>query len=227
MRRLFVFLFGIIFFLPAIGMGDAMKREKIVLPEPRYEGKVSVEQAINQRRTVRSFRPDTLTPIQLSQLLWAAQGITDKKRGLRSAPSGGALYPLDVYVVVGRNSVTELGEGIYLYLPNEHALRKLTEGDRRKDVARAALGQDWIAQAPVVLAITAEYRRITGKYGERGVRYAQIEVGHVGQNIFLEAEALGLGAGIVGAFDDRSMAEAIGTLAGHEPLSIMPIGYKK
>lgn len=199
--------------------------QEIKLPQPQYEGKVSVERAIKDRRTVRSFKPDALTLGQLSQLLWAAQGITDKGRSYRAAPSGGALYPLDIYAVVGKHGVKELDEGVYLYLPATHSVRKVKEEDQRKRVAEAALWQNWIAEAPVVIVITAEYGRITKKYGERGVRYAHIEVGHVGQNIFLQAEALGLGAGIVGAFDDSSVAGIIGALPRHEPLLIMPVGW--
>ena len=198
-----------------------------MLPKPSYEGKVSIEETIRARRTIRSFESDSLTISQLSQLLWAAQGVTDEERGFRSAPSGGALYPLDVYVVVGRNGIEGLGEGVFRYLPQPHAIEETVAGDQRKKVAGAALRQNWVAQAPAILVITAEYQRITGKYGERGIRYALIEVGHVGQNIFLQAEALGLGAGIVGAFDDDRVAEAIGALPKHEPLLIMPVGYKK
>jgi SagB-type dehydrogenase family enzyme len=160
-------------------------------------------------------------------LLWAAQGITDEERGFRSAPSGGALYPLNVYVVVGRNGIEGLEEGVFRYLPQRHAIEKTASGDQRSKIARAALRQNWMAQAPAILVITAEYQRITKKYGERGVRYALIEVGHVGQNIFLQAGALGLGAGIVGAFDDDRVAKVIGALPKHEPLLIMPVGYKK
>ena len=210
-----------------IARGETMKEETVALPKPSYEGKMSVEEAIKSRRTVRSFSAAPLTLSQLSQLLWSAQGITDEKRGFRSAPSGGALYPLDVYVAVGKNGVEQLAGGVYRYLPESHALAKTAERDRRKDVARVALGQSWMAEAPVMFVITAEYRRITGKYGNRGVRYATIEVGHVGQNIFLQAGALGLGAGIVGAFDDAGIAEVIGAKAAHEPLLIMPVGYKE
>jgi SagB-type dehydrogenase family enzyme len=216
-------VFGVVVLHSTSVVGDEMK-EEIKLPQPHHEGRMSVEQAIKERRTVRSFKPDALTLVQFSQLLWAAQGITDKGRGYRTAPSGGALYPLDVYAVVGRNGVKELDEGVYLFLPADHSLRKVKEEDQRKKVAQAALWQNWVAEAPVVLVITAEYARITKKYGERGVRYAQIEAGHAGQNIFLQAEALGLGAGIVGAFDDGSVAEIIGALPRHEPLLIMPVG---
>jgi SagB-type dehydrogenase family enzyme len=164
---------------------------------------------------------------QLSQLLWAAQGITDERRGFRAAPSAGALYPLDVYAVVGEGGVEGLRAGVYRYYPAKHGLEIISTGDKRRQVANAALSQMWIATAPVVFVITAEYERITRKYGERGIRYAHIEVGHVGQNIFLQAGALGLGAGIVGAFRDASVAEAIGAPKEHEPLIIMPVRYKE
>jgi SagB-type dehydrogenase family enzyme len=197
------------------------------LPRPTFDGTVSVERVIKERRTIRAFRPDSMDMAQLSQLLWAAQGITDERRGFRSAPSGGALYPLDVYIVVGERGVGGLRAGIYRYQPTSHSLETIDTGDRRREVARAALTQMWIATAPVVFVITAEYERITRKYGERGIRYAHIEVGHVGQNIFLQAGALGLGAGIVGAFRDASVAEAINAPKGHEPIIIIPVGYKQ
>jgi SagB-type dehydrogenase family enzyme len=186
-----------------------------------------VERAIKERRTVRAFLPDSLSIVQLSQLLWAAQGTTDTRRGLRAAPSAGALYPLDIYVVVGKGGVEALAAGVYRYRPANHSLEVVDKEDRRKDVAHAALTQMWIATAPVIFVITAEYGRITSKYGERGVRYAHIEVGHVGQNIFLQAGALKLVAGIVGAFRDASLADAIGAPKGQEPLIIIPVGYKK
>jgi SagB-type dehydrogenase family enzyme len=202
-------------------------QDSFTLPQPAYDGDISVERAIKERRTVRSFRPDSLSIAQLSQLLWAAQGTTDVRRGLRAAPSAGALYPLDIYVVVGKGGVEALAAGVYRYRPANHSLEVVDKEDRRKDVAHAALTQMWIATAPVIFVITAEYERITSKYGERGIRYAHIEVGHVGQNIFLQAEALKLAAGIVGAFRDASVATAVKALKGQEPLIIIPVGYKQ
>lgn len=222
-----LFCFFVIVMLVVPGWGSDQQGGFIQLPKPSFDGVVSVERAIKERRTVRAFRHDSLGMAQLSQLLWAAQGITDERRGFRAAPSGGALYPLDVYAVVGEGGVEGLGAGIYRYYPARHSLELTGQEDRRKDVASAALSQMWIATAPVVFVITAEYERITRKYGERGVRYAHIEVGHVGQNIFLQAGAVGLGAGIVGAFHDASVAEAIGAPKKHEPLIIIPVGYQK
>jgi len=207
--------------------GGAQEGRPIQLSMPAYDGKVSVEKAIKERRTVRAFRPKPLALAQLSQILWSAQGITDERGGFRTTPSGGALYPLDVYAVVGEGGVEGLECGVYHYQPEGHSIRLILKGDRRKDVANASLWQMWMANAPVIFVVTSEHERITRKYGKRGIRYAHIEVGHVGQNIFLQSSALGLGAGIVGAFHDGAVAEAIGAPKAHEPLIIMPVGYRK
>ena len=201
--------------------------ETIALPPAGAAGPISLEAAIQARRTVRRFIPSALKLDQLGQLLWAAQGITDSYGKRRAVPSGGALYPLDCYVVVGKEGVIGLEPGAYLYRPGKHAIESMARGERRPQIAEAALGQAWIAQAPVLFVITAEYRRITVKYGERGVRYALIEAGSVAQNLFLQAEALGLGAGIVGAFEDEEVARLTGAASGHEPLLIMPVGIKE
>jgi len=208
-------------------LGMRMNQASISLPKPSLDGKVSVEKAIKERRTIRDFKERPLSLNHLSQLLWAAQGITDPKERKRAAPSGGALYPLDIYLIVGANGVEGMEAGIYHYLPEKHSISLLSKGDRRKEVATASLWQIWMAKAPVMFIITAEYRRITGKYGERGIRYALMEVGHVRQNIFLQTEALGLGAGIVGAFNDADVSKVMGGAPQHEPLLIMPVGYKR
>jgi SagB-type dehydrogenase family enzyme len=197
-----------------------------VLPKPSPDGKVSVEKAIQQRRTIRDFKETPLSIPHLAQLLWAAQGVTDPKGVRRSAPSGGARYPLDIYIIIGKKRVEGLGEGVYHYVPENHSISSMNKKDLRREIGSASLGQMWIAGASVMFVITAEYRRITGKYGDRGIRYAHIEAGHVGQNLFLQAEALGLGAGIVGAFNDTGVAKVMGIPREHEPLLIMPVGYK-
>ncbi len=199
----------------------------IILPKPSFDGKISVEKAIKGRRTVRDFRERGISLNHLSQLVWAGQGITDTSGNKRAAPSGGALYPLDIYVVIGENGIEKIEAGVYRYSPREHSLLSIAKGDRRREIALASLSQMWMAHAPVIFIITAEYRRITGKYGERGIRYALMEVGHVGQNLFLQSEALGLGAGIVGAFNDSDVSSRAGLPSQHEPLLIMPVGHKK
>lgn len=203
-----------------IHKGAAMK-----LPQPKTEGTISVEQAIGQRRTVRAFSPRMLHPDQLSQLLWSAQGVTTSDGPRRAAPSAGALYPMDIYTVMGPDSVARIEAGVYHFEPQTHVLHRVSQRDAREEVARACLSQMWMAKAPLCLVITAEYRRITGKYGNRGVRYAMIEAGHIGQNIFLQAEAIDLKAGIVGAYHDEKLIEIMNLPRTHEPLLIMPIGY--
>ena len=196
------------------------------LPPEKIERTVSVEQAISQRRTVRTFISEPLELHQFSQLLWAAQGITEKSGFKRSAPSAGALYPMDVYVVAGKDSVAQIEAGVYHYEPQGHMVSLVTGGDLREALSRASLSQMWMAKAPVDIVITAEYSRATIKYGKRSVRYAMIEAGHIGQNIFLQAEALGLKAGIVGAFHDKEIIRVMNISSSHEPLLIIPIGYQ-
>jgi SagB-type dehydrogenase family enzyme len=200
---------------------------RMQLPEPMLDGDVSVERTINTRRTIRSFDRKALTLKQLSQLLWAAQGITETGGFKRGAPSAGALYPMDVYGVVGRNCIEKLDPGVYHYGPADHTLSLAQEGDRRRDIAGASLWQMWMADAPLNLVITGEYSRIMGKYHQRGIRYAMIEAGHIGQNIFLQCQGMGLEAGIVGAFDDEKVVQVMGIKRTHEPLLIMPVGYRR
>ena len=197
------------------------------LSSAQTDGKVSLEKTIKVRRTIRSFTSQQLTLEQFSQLLWAAYGITEDRGFKRAAASGGACYPMDLYALVGEDGIKGMDAGIYHYEPMGHSVSLLIEGDLREEVARASLGQMWMATPPLSLVICAEYARITSRYGERGVRYAMIEAGHMGQNIFLQAEALGLGAGIVGAFQDEAVIQVMGTPPSHEPLLIMPVGYKR
>jgi len=197
------------------------------LPDTILDGNISLERAIHKRRTIRSFESRALTLKQLSQLLWSAQGITGTGGFKRAAPSAGALYPMDIYGVVGRDCIEKLDAGVYLYEPANHSISLVKEGDFRRDIATASLSQMWMAHAPLTLVITAEYSRITVKYRQRGIRYAMIEAGHIGQNIFLQSQAMGLEAGIVGAFEDQKVIQVMGIKKTHEPLLLMPVGYKK
>jgi SagB-type dehydrogenase family enzyme len=201
--------------------GILMADQETRLPESRTTGALSVEEAIARRRSVREFREAALDLRQVSQLLWAAQGVTGGD-GLRAAPSAGALYPLEVFLVVG--TVSGLTAGTYRYSPERHALLRVLSGDRRADLARAALGQAWIREAPAVIVIAAVFARTTRRYGERGLRYVHMEVGHVAENIYLQAEALGLGTTMVGAFRDEVVAAALGLEGEEEPLGILPVG---
>jgi SagB-type dehydrogenase family enzyme len=212
---------GVTLFHPSGGQAA----EAIKLPPPVKTGGMPLVEALRVRRTVRRFASRPLDLGQISQLLWGADGTSDP-RGLRTSPSAGATYPLDLYLVVGERGVADLAAGVYHYQVAAHALTPVAPGDARAAVARASLHQSWMTQAPVMVVITGEYRRCTARYGERGVRYTHMEVGNVSQNLFLAAEAQGLGAGIVGAFEDKALAQAMKLPPAHEPLLVMPVGYK-
>ena len=200
--------------------------EVVKLPPPASKGAMSVEEALKARRTVREFAARGLDLPQVSQLLWGADGLSDAL-GHRTAASAGATYPLEIYLVVGERGVADLPSGVYRYLVQEHALEPGVRGDRRAAVARDALQQTWMTHAPVMVVIAAEYRRCTARYGERGMMYTQMESGLVGANLFLQAEALGLGAGIVGAFEDKGLGQTLQLPKEQVPLLVMPVGYKR
>ncbi len=200
----------------AKGGGDMIR-----LPEPKFKGDMSVEEAIKRRRSVRNFKKGQLSLEEISQLLWAAQGITDPK-GYRSAPSAGALYPLEVYLVVGE--VKGLESGVYKYENRSHALIKIRGGDPASELYRAALMQDWVLRAQANLVFGAVFERTTSKYRERGFRYVYMEAGHAAQNVLLEAEALGLGGVVVGAFYDEQVKKALSM--EEEPIYIISLGRR-
>lgn len=190
--------------------------EEMVLPTPAQRGEVSLEEALTRRRSIREFREEGLTSEEISQLLWAGQGITDP-RGLRTAPSAGALYPLELYVA------TE--EGAYHYLPSTDGLALLSEEDLRGRLWEAGLEQDALREAPAIIVVTAIYARTEGKYGARAERYVHLEAGHAAQNILLQATALDLGAVPIGAFHDEKVQEALALPKDHEPLYLIPVGH--
>jgi len=232
----------------------------VKLPPPQLKGKISLEETIASRRSVRRYRPDPLTLSQLSQILWSAQGITGAE-GLRAAPSAGATYPLEVFALVGKEAIIvttsqspeqmpqakasselkgqrrdskevakqslgmeKLPAGIYHYEADSHSLILHRQGDFRLDLARASLDQGFIAEAPIDIVICAIYPRTSYTYGRRGERYVHMEVGHVGENIHLQALALGLATVEVGAFDDKEVENLLGLEEQIKPLYIMPIG---
>jgi SagB-type dehydrogenase family enzyme len=198
-----------------------LRDEQVTLPKLRHESRTSVEQALLKRRSIRDFRDAPLALDDLGQLLWAAQGITDRA-GFRTSPSAGALYPLEVYAVAG--NVQGLPTGLYRYIPRGHALRRIADGDKRLTLGRAALGQPSIAEAPAVLVLCAVYERVTGKYGERGFRYVHMEAGHAAQNVYLQAVALQLGTVVLGAFDDKGVRDVLKLDGQEDPLYLMPAG---
>ena len=191
------------------------------LPPPVTAGPHGLGRLLAQRRSVRAFAAAPLTLAQFGQLLWAAQGVTSRE-GLRTAPSAGALYPLELYAAVGH--VVGLVPGVYHYEPRGHRLALVETGDKRRAVAAAALGQAWIAAAPAVIIIGAVYARTAAKYGSRAERYVPIEAGHAAENIYLQAEELDLGTCDVGAFEDQAIARAISLPREVVPLLLMPVG---
>jgi SagB-type dehydrogenase family enzyme len=204
----------------------------IKLPSPQLKGKVSLEETILRRRSVRRYRREPLDLPQLSQILWSAQGITGT-RGFRAAPSAGATYPLEIFVVIGKQGVIaseakqapeELQAGIYHYEADSHSLSLHKLADLRPDLARATLDQEFIIDAPVDIVICALYHRTSYRYGKRGERYVHIEVGHAGENIHLQAVALGLATVEVGAFHDEEVRKVLGVDEQIKPLYIMPVG---
>ena len=209
-----------------------MMKTIIKLPSPRLKGKVSLEETIQRRRAVRRYRREPLDLSQLSQILWSAQGITGT-REFRAAPSAGATYPLEIFVFVGKQGVIaseakqapeELQAGIYHYEAGSHSLSLHKPADLRPDLASATLDQEFIIDAPVDIVICALYHRTSYRYGRRGERYVHIEVGHVGENIHLQAVALGLATVEVGAFHDEEVWKILGVEEQIKPLYIMPVG---
>jgi SagB-type dehydrogenase family enzyme len=197
--------------------------QPIHLP-PSQKGSVSLEEAIARRRSVRDFTPESISQSQLSQILWAAQGISNTWGEYRTVPSAGATYPLEIFVVCGGNSVEGISVGIYHYNVDSHSLLRHYDGDVRPELARAALDQDFIYQVPVDIVICALYERTAMRYGARGERYVHIEVGHAGQNIYLQATALGLATVAIGAFHDEQVRQVLRLDKQYKPLYIMPVG---
>jgi SagB-type dehydrogenase family enzyme len=199
-------------FLLLKGGGEIME---VKLPKPILRGKMSVEECIAKRRSIRNYKGTPLTIDELSQLLWATQGITHRE-GLRAAPSAGATYPLEIRVAKE--------DGLFRYIPKGHKLIKEKDEDLRRRLAIASLGQPWVEEAPCSFIFSAVYERTTRRYGKRGERYVHIEVGHAAENLHLQAVALGLGSVPIGAFKDEEVKKIVGLPKNEEPLYIVPVG---
>jgi len=202
------------------------------LPVPSFESNVSVEQALLNRRSRRDFKSDPISMNDVSQILWAAYGINQSKkfslfrsgRRLKTAPSAGARYPLELYLVAGK--VNDLPPGLFKYLPSDHCIRQISDKDLRGELYAAARHQDMILKAPASLVYTAIFKRMTSKYGERGrIRYVPMDVGHSAQNVYLQVTAMNLGTCAVGAFDDEQVSIVLDLPPEEEPLYIIPVGY--
>ncbi len=207
--------------LPTPTMTEHAANSRIKLPAPALSGATSVEEALAARRSVRDYTTDSLSLADCAQLLWAAQGVTSPE-GLRAAPSAGALYPLEIFLVAGR--VTDLPAGVYRYDPHAHELALVAAGDRRAALSEAALGQSPLHEAPAVFVIAGIYARTTGKYGDRGVDYVYVEAGAAAQNMALQGVARNIGTVFIGAFDDEAVKLALSLADDEEPLGLMPAG---
>lgn len=193
----------------------------IKLPPPLYQSTTSVEAALYKRRSIREYRNEPISLQDVAQLLWAASGITSSKGG-RTAPSAGALYPLEFYIVVG--NVRGLTAGVYHYLPKQHALQLLADGDKRELLSIDALYQPSVKNAAMDIVITGIYARTMKKYGSRGQIFVHIEVGHAAQNICLQAVSLGLGVVTIGGYQDLATKLTLKLPKDEEPLYIIAIG---
>jgi SagB-type dehydrogenase family enzyme len=200
--------------LESVQVGEVVK-----LPPPDSHGSLSLEEALSRRRSHRAFTREPLTAEMLSQLLWAASGVTDRE-GYRTAPSAGALYPLEIYLATA--------SGLYHYEPRRHRLMMRADGDLRRDIYRAALDQEALLEAPAVLVVAAVYARTATKYGRtRAVRYVHLEAGHAAQNVLLQAVSLDLGAVPIGAFHDERLQRVLDLPPDHEPIYLIPVGHPR
>jgi len=207
-----------------LDFGPSTTPKQIPLPPPKPVSGVVVEEAVLARRSIREYLSKPLTLNQLALLLWSAQGITELRYGLRAAPSAGATYPIELYVVIGEGLVESVSKGVYRYLPQNHSLILHKPGDVRRELAEAALKQPWVKEAPVTLAFCVVFARTTARYGRRGFRYVFMDVGHAAQNVYLMATALGLGTVGVGAFNDEEVATILGLRSDEVPAYLMPVG---
>ncbi len=200
----------------------------VSLLEPSYKSEVSVEEAIYKRRSVRDFSDEALTPLEISQVLWAAGGVTvDGVTGpTRAYPSAGAIYPQEIYLVAGK--VEKLDPGIYRYDWRKHSLELLKKGDIRAALAKAAYGQSMVQDAPATIVVTAFGAKVADRYGDRGASlFVPMDTGHMGQNVHLQAQSLGLGTVMMAGFVDNDVSGVIGTREGESPLYLMPIGHPR
>lgn len=208
---------------PSPPVPPAAAAKTVKLPAPRTDGGISVEKALKQRRALRNPAEIPLTVDEVSQLLWALQGITDDK-GHRTAPSAWAKYPLEVYLLAG--NVTGMNPGLYHYLPKTHELVPLFEGDRRASLVSIAERQEWIRSAPAVFFITGVGSQAARANGSCPLAWMYVEAGLAAQGFLLQAVSLGLGSTYVGGFDVDGVRKFLGAPAGEEPISLLPVGRK-
>ena len=205
--------------------GIMQKQNQIIkLPEPKFKSSISIEEAINKRRSIRKFDDSPLEINEISQLLWAAQGINTSD-GRRTVPSAGATYPLEIYLA--SRKINGLDKGLYKYNPQSHSLIPIKYGDTASDIANSTPQKNIIYSATAIFIITADFERTTSVYGSRGNIYVYIEVGHAAQNLSLQAVGLKIGSVMIGAFDEKELKRLLGLPINETPLYIIPCGKTK
>lgn len=223
-------VFSLLFILLATSSVGAQMKE-LKLPQPNLDEGKKLRQNIQERYSNRSFNyKKTISLDQLSTILWAANGKKIKNiDAITSAsyviPSAGGIYALEIFVVIGKNSLEGLKEGIYYYIKNDHVLRLISDRDKRKELASACLNQGFIQEAPMSIIIATQFGPMEQRYGQRAQRYVILEAGHAAQNLYLVANDLGLTTVEVGAFIDEEVAKVVGSK--YPVLLVMPVGYKK
>lgn len=227
-----LFIIAVLIFLCLVLIPKKLSKSKVPpqtkntidleLPRPTYSDQVSIEEALKKRRSIRQYKNQAISLQQIAQLLWAAQGITSET-GFRTAPSAGALYPLEIYLIA--RNVKNLSTGVYHYKPQKHTLEKLKEGDVSLQLTKAALGQQAVKSSAANIVIAAVFSRTLKKYGKMGKRFVFMEAGHAAQNIYLQAVSLNLATVSIGAFDNTQVRKALGII-DEEPLYILPVGEK-
>lgn len=193
----------------------------VALPAAGDRAGAPLASALARRRSVRRFGAEPVALAAIAQLLWAAQGLTNAD-GRRTSPSAGALYPLELHLLTPR--VEGLPAAVWRYRPRTHALDPQPAAASMQDLQRAAHGQAAIGAAAVVVAICAVEARTAARYGARAARYVAFEAGAAAQNLLLQATVLGLGAVVVGAFDDTSVARLLGLADEEQPIALLPLG---
>jgi SagB-type dehydrogenase family enzyme len=213
------FVIAIILLTTSVALAET---DLVALPAPKTDGKISVEKALQHRRSLRTPAPAPLSLAEVGQLCWAAQGVTDDK-GHRTTPSAMATYPLELYVIVG--AVQGLTPGVYQYKPSEHALILGVKGDQRQGFMEKAVGQKWIATAPAIFVIAGSTDKM-GKLKDRKKQFMYTEAGLAAQGFFLQAESLGLGSTFVGGFDPNKARKFLSICTCEDVLAVLPVGKK-
>lgn len=195
--------------------------ETIALPEPRFTGKMSVEQAIHDRRSQRVFTDEAVSMADLSQMLWSAQGLTDES-GHRTAPSARGVYPHDLYVVV--RNVEGLDQGLYLYKPETHSLADVGVANAGNLLIQAEV-QENSQTAPVVIVMATAFAKAQEKFPDTAQSVSDLEAGHIGQNVYLQAQSLGLGTVVTAGFNSEAVTQKLGLDPNYFISYLIPFGH--